>query len=333
MASSLQQWEADPLFSAAEVVQDSADRMDSLFRLLLHDQSLLQEDHSDPRLLATIDYHRRDLVTILETAKWQLEDFERAVNTSAMSDKSQSKEDVVARHRQFITAIREQIKLVEERIEGPSMRKNAWVNLNDQDRDGLALFLDPTSALSLTGDEIVEQEKIEKIQMNGHVYGHHCLVNGDTHKEISSDRDCNIEGKWDLEASEAAPSRNIFHENMLRAVTSRVNLRFLRNFWTIYGNKGSRSHTKRLKDGEDQINSLTPFDDSPYVQGQLGCGFESFQVLISRFQANAVRLSSNLGVRYQVLPSHVQVNRHSVQMVLTMIFALIFLGILVFRIA
>ncbi|CAI0462256.1 unnamed protein product [Linum tenue] len=136
--------------------------MDSLFRLLVHDQSLLQEDHSDPKLLDTINYHKRDLVTILETVKWQLEDFERAVNASALADKSRLKEEVIARHRQFIKAIKEHIKLIEERIEGPSMRKNSWVNLNDQDMDGLALFLDPTSALSLTGDEIVEQGRIEK---------------------------------------------------------------------------------------------------------------------------------------------------------------------------
>ncbi|CAI0462255.1 unnamed protein product, partial [Linum tenue] len=82
-------------------------------------------------------------------------------------------------------------------------------------------------------------------------------------------------------------------------------------------------------------HSLTSLDDSPYVQGQLRRGFGSFQILFSRFQANVVQLSSNLGVIYQVLPCHVQVNWNSVQMVLTItiIFALIFLGILVFRIA
>lgn len=30
MASSFHEWESDPLFSAAEVVQDSADRLDSI---------------------------------------------------------------------------------------------------------------------------------------------------------------------------------------------------------------------------------------------------------------------------------------------------------------
>ena len=47
-------------------------RMESIFRLLLHDLSLLQGDHSDPKLLSAIDFHRRDLATILETTKWQV---------------------------------------------------------------------------------------------------------------------------------------------------------------------------------------------------------------------------------------------------------------------
>nr|XP_023915503.1 uncharacterized protein LOC112027060 [Quercus suber]POF25665.1 hypothetical protein CFP56_17923 [Quercus suber] len=145
MGSSLNQWESDPLFSAAEVVQDSADRMESIFRLLLHEQSLVQVEHPDPKLLLSLDYHRRDLATTLETAKWQLEDFERAVNLSSMKDKSQMREDIISGHKQFVRAIREQIIHVEKNVEDTSlrvpMRNTEWVNLNEQDRDGLALFL------------------------------------------------------------------------------------------------------------------------------------------------------------------------------------------------
>lgn len=72
MASSLHQWESDPLFAAAEVVQDSADRMESVFRLLLHELSLVQGDCPDLKLLVSIDCHKRDLATTLETAKWQV---------------------------------------------------------------------------------------------------------------------------------------------------------------------------------------------------------------------------------------------------------------------
>lgn len=69
---SLHKWESDPLFSAAEVVQDSTDRMESVYRLLLHEQGLVHAEHPDSRLLTSVNYHRRDLATILETTKWQV---------------------------------------------------------------------------------------------------------------------------------------------------------------------------------------------------------------------------------------------------------------------
>ena len=60
------------LESYAILILGLAFRMESLFRLLLHEQSLVHEEHSDPKLLLSIDYHRRDLATTLETAKWQV---------------------------------------------------------------------------------------------------------------------------------------------------------------------------------------------------------------------------------------------------------------------
>lgn len=47
-------------------------RMESIFRFLLHELSLVQDDCPDPKLHASIDYHKRDLATTLETAKWQV---------------------------------------------------------------------------------------------------------------------------------------------------------------------------------------------------------------------------------------------------------------------
>jgi hypothetical protein len=47
-------------------------RMESRFRLLLHEQNLVRSEHPDPRLLSSIEYHKRDLATILGTAKWQV---------------------------------------------------------------------------------------------------------------------------------------------------------------------------------------------------------------------------------------------------------------------
>ncbi|KAJ8754771.1 hypothetical protein K2173_012160 [Erythroxylum novogranatense] len=214
MASSLHQWESDPLFSAAEVVQDSADRMESVFRLLEHEQSLVHGDHPDPRLLTSIEYHKRDLATILETAKWQLEDFERAVCLSTV-DKSRASEDVISRHRQFIRAIKEHITHVEESMQDQSMvdftRNFARIDLSERDRDLLQLFLtgedkfkhinhhdfedsnmlrrflDPTSASCLKDEESVEHDsrEFEVEKMNGHAHtddDHNCIMRDNLRK-------------------------------------------------------------------------------------------------------------------------------------------------------
>lgn len=47
-------------------------RMESIFRFLLHELGLVQDDFPDPKLHASIDYHKRELATTLETAKWQV---------------------------------------------------------------------------------------------------------------------------------------------------------------------------------------------------------------------------------------------------------------------
>lgn len=46
--------------------------MESIFHLLLHEQSLAEGDNIDEKVLSSIEYHRRDLATALETAKWQV---------------------------------------------------------------------------------------------------------------------------------------------------------------------------------------------------------------------------------------------------------------------
>ena len=131
----------------------------------------------------------------------QLEDFERAVNSSAVMDKSRTTEDVIARHKQFIIAIREQINQLEKSLDDPSRGKSIrnWVNLNEQDRDGLALFLsggnplehashhnmedssilrrflDPTTASSSKDAEIIEHNSVEteNVKMNGVAHVEH----------------------------------------------------------------------------------------------------------------------------------------------------------------
>ncbi|XXG88394.1 hypothetical protein AAC387_Pa12g0608 [Persea americana] len=217
MAGSSRRWESDPLFSAAEVVQDSADRMESVFRMLLHEQSLVQGDPSDQKLLTSIEYHRRDLATALGTTKWQLEDFERALRFSALSNVSGLRDDSISRHQQFIRAIQEQIILVEKTLEesstGDLNRNMHWVDLTEHDKDGFASFLsganstdhhlyydsessimrrflDSTSASGFDdkSDEIVEMktEEIEHSKMNGvkHLEQSYDSVNGNKLRKV-----------------------------------------------------------------------------------------------------------------------------------------------------
>ncbi|XP_022767070.1 uncharacterized protein LOC111311713 isoform X2 [Durio zibethinus] len=389
MGSSLLQWESDPLFSAAEVVQDSADRMESIFRLLFHEQSLFQGDHSDPKLLTSIGYHRRDLATILETAKWQLEDFEKAVSSSARMDQSHSREDAISRHKQFIRAIREQINNVEKSLEemamGNPMKTSEWGNLNEKDRDGLALFLsggnhnehnhrydlddsdilkrflDPATASCSTDAGIVGNEcgEIEEVNMNGVAYsshyydsmkdnnlrkvGSHCSIKlgldaVDYFQESSRNRNAE-DGSWDLEASEGKP-KSFFHENKLRGTSSRMNLfGFFNNLWTAYGRRFPSNYTKRLKDGEEG-HSPSYIDASRAAEGQR-IGPSSAPVdlvlrVLHGFLVKVMQLRRMLGAgnaRFDRFSYLAKVNRRSIQMILTIVFAFTLLGILIFHVA
>ncbi|TYI97658.1 hypothetical protein E1A91_D01G158500v1 [Gossypium mustelinum] len=361
MESSLLQWESDPLFSAAEVVQDSADRMESFFRLLLHEKTLLQSDLPDPKLLTSIGYHTRDLATVLETAKWQLEDFERAVNSSARMDQSHSREHVISRHKQFIRAIRGQINDVERSLEdmemGNPMKKSKWGNLNQQDRDGLALFLsggnhnehdvgfdlDPVPASCSTDAGIVANGcgEIEEVNTNGVAYSSHYygsmkennLRKVGSHYSIKLGVDaansCNGNSQdrsMDLEASESKPKSSL-HENKLRSSSSQINLfRFFNNLWS----RVPSNYTKRLKDGEE-VHTPLHIDTSLAAQGQ-HIGLSSAPGDNSGFLVKVMHLRRRLGAcdaRFARFSYLFKLNRRSVQMILTIVFAFMLLGILV----
>ncbi|KAK3024768.1 hypothetical protein RJ639_044929 [Escallonia herrerae] len=228
MASSFHLWESDPLFSAAEIVQESADRMGSIFRLLWHERSLVHGDHPDTKLLASIECHTRDLATALETANWQLEDFEREVILSAMKEKSETKQNVVSRHKEFIRAIRDHIVSVQRSLEGICVgkvgRNTEWVNLNEQDRDGLALFLsgekpvenvahynsedqnmvrrfpDPNASSSVK-DEIVEQSTRQSMSSNMNV-----VVHLDHSSDLKENKLRNLGSHYSVQIGSEAPS-------------------------------------------------------------------------------------------------------------------------------
>jgi len=89
----LEQWQKDGFFQAAEEVQESADLMESTYRTWMRERSSGANSEE-------VNDLQRELQTVLGTAKWQLEQFERAVRLS--SDKYSLEAGTVARRRQFM---------------------------------------------------------------------------------------------------------------------------------------------------------------------------------------------------------------------------------------
>ncbi|KZV56206.1 hypothetical protein F511_13810 [Dorcoceras hygrometricum] len=143
MASAFDRWEKDPFFSAAEEVQESADRMESAYRKWIH-------ANKDASGLWDLDELRRDLQTTLGTTKWQLDEFERAARSSYTS--SSSVDDAKDRHNDFIKVIATQTLKVETSLNESAVSRGKpplpWVRLNDGERDELALFLSGSSSFT-----------------------------------------------------------------------------------------------------------------------------------------------------------------------------------------
>lgn len=135
MATHFDRWEKDPFFSAAEEVQESADRMESLYRTWI-------QFAKDKTKVWNSEELRRDLKTALGTTKWQLEEFERAVKSSYPNS---SADDAEHRHSEFVVAIDCQIKKVERTLNESAISQgkppSPWVRLDEGERDELALFL------------------------------------------------------------------------------------------------------------------------------------------------------------------------------------------------
>ncbi|XP_059459950.1 uncharacterized protein LOC132189297 isoform X1 [Corylus avellana] len=151
VANSFDLWQKDTFFSAAEEVQESADAMESAYRRWVRErrETLSPKD---------LDELCTELQTALGTAKWQLEEFARAVR---LSYGHRGNDNTTARHRQFIDAIENQISLVEtalrESFNVEGKQPLHWVNLDEDERDELATFLSGTSQSSQSAkDEYLE---------------------------------------------------------------------------------------------------------------------------------------------------------------------------------
>ncbi|KAL1210560.1 hypothetical protein V5N11_006882 [Cardamine amara subsp. amara] len=143
VANSFDLWQKDVFFSAAEEVQESADIMESAYRLWIKEKregQLCQE-----------------LQAALSTAKWQLEEFERAVRLSHGNCRDDT---TLTRHKQFVSAIENQIYRVQSALQ-EALSENGkqplrLVDLNKEERDDLAMFLSGSSQTSesLNSDSI-----------------------------------------------------------------------------------------------------------------------------------------------------------------------------------
>ncbi|XP_011043977.1 PREDICTED: uncharacterized protein LOC105139289 isoform X2 [Populus euphratica] len=138
VANSFDLWQKDAFFSAAEEVQESADAMESAYRVWTREK----REGSEPE---DLDELSRELQTALGTAKWQLEEFERAV---WLSHGHRSDDITASRHKQFVAAIESQISRVEaalrEAFRGEGKQPLRWVNLDKEECDDLAMFLSGT---------------------------------------------------------------------------------------------------------------------------------------------------------------------------------------------
>ncbi|OIW18676.1 hypothetical protein TanjilG_13428 [Lupinus angustifolius] len=151
VANSFDLWRKDSFFSAAEEVQESADIMESAYRAWLRRERSASTSGGLNELC-------RELQTALGTAKWQLEEFEKAVR---LSYRHHGDDNTTSRHRQFISAIERQISQVEEALRESFSKEGKqplrWVNLNEEERDDLAAFLSGTcQTMQSSKDECIE---------------------------------------------------------------------------------------------------------------------------------------------------------------------------------
>nr|XP_010905268.1 uncharacterized protein LOC105032508 [Elaeis guineensis] len=141
MATSFDRWEKDPFFSAAEEVQEAADRLESIYRQWIQERKQASKLPGRSEC-ASVELHR-ELHTALGTAKWQLEELERAVRSN--DDACLAGEDTRARHSQFLAAIGNRISVMENALKESNIEAGeaalSWVRLDERERDELARFL------------------------------------------------------------------------------------------------------------------------------------------------------------------------------------------------
>ncbi|GFZ11015.1 syntaxin/t-SNARE family protein [Actinidia rufa] len=127
VANSFDLRKKDTFFSAAEEVHQSADIMESAYRRW-------EREKTEALTSEGLDELCRELQTALGNAKWQLEEFGKAVR---LSYRHCAYDFTMARHRQFIEVIESQISRVEtslrESFSEQGKQLLRWVNLTEDE--------------------------------------------------------------------------------------------------------------------------------------------------------------------------------------------------------
>ncbi|KAL6648604.1 hypothetical protein ACP70R_012828 [Stipagrostis hirtigluma subsp. patula] len=190
MATSFDRWEKDPFFQAAEEVQEAADRMESVYRIWVQERS-----GGDSGTAAadsgglTVGELRRELHTALGTAKWQLDELERAIRSN--DEVFSAGKDTRTRHDDFVAAIGYRILEVENNLKETNLAEGkgqlSWVHLDEDERDDLAAFL--TAGPLQPRDKVVTIPSVGDIEVGGNATRVKKDVSADSSKDSSGSTD------------------------------------------------------------------------------------------------------------------------------------------------
>lgn len=312
MATAFDRWEKDPFFYAAEEVQESADRLESVYRQwLIHEKKPTGGVADSP-----VTVLRRELSTALGTAKWQLEELERAVRSCDHS--LSAGESTVARHSDFIVAISSKISIVENALKEMNQEEVGrsdltWVRLDEGERDELALFLSPPKTET---EVVVPSPSFHESgsRMNGETsvcFSTPCTSNDSSPPEMKGENrnghrrvasSCSDLGLWKISISSersprkepALPIARILSLAELRTMETSTKPKWYRygfRKWKVISNESLeeklpfRNHHLRGMDicYEKSKSCLSDWDDESYSK-QLHGWFGAFQRRIQRSQ-------------------------------------------------
>ncbi|XP_048335813.2 uncharacterized protein LOC107410274 isoform X1 [Ziziphus jujuba] len=267
VANSFDLWQKDSFFSAAEEVQESADIMESAYRTWVRERREMRSPEN-------LDELSRELQTTLGTAKWQLEEFERAVRLSYGHGRD---DNSTTRHRQFIVAIENQISRVEAALRESFLEEGKqplrWVNLDEEERDDLAAFLSGTSQVigyTSSKDECIElRPTVKSSYEKNHIKRTdadpklNSSCNGDNFDEIKCFKDVisstkDVNNAMELERNDFSGSRDDIICQADRATNTR-------RTWSS-PNVGDLRIV--IADEDEQRHQLLPdFEDTPKEKG------------------------------------------------------------------